>query len=77
MYTTDCAPRYVSGEYGLEKNPIPVNAIDDRTRLSPASRINFAMHYPIQHNVKVKDLGMVAPEAIPTLVYYAKQELGW
>lgn len=35
------------------------------------------MHYPIQHNVKVKDLGMVAPEAIPTLVYYAKQELGW
>jgi hypothetical protein len=36
--------------------------------LQPTSRINFGIHYPIQYNVKVKDIGYVPQTQIPSLI---------
>lgn len=38
--------------------------------LSTASRIFFGIHHPIQHNVKVKDIGQVHPDHIRNLLGY-------
>lgn len=70
-------PNYVSGEVALEKVPIPVIPAAGTPPLTPAARINFAIHHPIQHNVKVKDLGCVCPDYVPVLVQYARSEIGW
>jgi hypothetical protein len=37
-----------------------------------ASRLNFGTAYPIQWNVKVKDLGEVAKDYMDWVVYYYK-----
>lgn len=74
VYTTDASPLYVSGEMELHIPPIPVEPEDDTPRLSPASRINFALHRPIQHNVKAKNLGIVRPDYIAVLIQNAGSE---
>lgn len=77
IHTVGSCPTYVSGETELQKNAIAVEPPDEAVRLSPASRINFGIHHPIQHNVKVKNLGMVKPECMPSLIYFARSESGW
>ncbi|KAI4622179.1 hypothetical protein J4E83_004919 [Alternaria metachromatica] len=42
--------------------------------LVAASRIYFAIHHPIQYNVKVKNLGHVHPDYLPTFLGYWNQE---
>lgn len=44
--------------------------------LSLASRIYFGIHHPIQFNVKVKDIGHVHPDWLPTFLGYWKMENG-
>lgn len=44
----------------LRKDPIKVDIRDLSLKLSTDSRINYAFTRPIQHNVKVKDVGMIA-----------------
>ena len=46
---------------------------EDRA-LVPASRIYFAVHHPILYNVKVKKLGYVHPDYLPTFLGYWHQE---
>lgn len=67
-------PRLLNGEKLLTKNPIRVILAGRDIRFSPASRINFAINYPIQHNVKVKDLGMVADDDMDNLIEYWRDE---
>ncbi|OMP84065.1 hypothetical protein BK809_0001449, partial [Diplodia seriata] len=77
VYITGSVPQYVAGEQRLQKAPIPIIPAEGSVTLNGASRVNFAIHHPIQHNVKVKDLGIVHPDYIPTLISYAKNESGW
>lgn len=47
---------------------------DGERALSPSSRIFFGIHHPIQHNVKVKDLGYVHPDWMPAFLGYWSME---
>ena len=38
--------------------------------LAIASRVCFGIHYPVQYNVKVKDLGSVHQDWLPILLGY-------
>lgn len=69
VYTTDKLPFCFEDETGMDKEPIGVYPTG-YNELHRASRINFAIHHPIQHNVKVKDLGMVCEDHMPKLEAY-------
>lgn len=58
----------------LEKQPIQINRADPSIRFDPTSRIHYAKAYPIEMNVKVKDIGNVASEDLTNLLNYYKQE---
>lgn len=70
-------PSYVFGEQALEKQPIPIVPAPDTPAFTAASRINFAIQHPVQHNVKVKDWGCVRQDFIPYLILCARMECGW
>jgi hypothetical protein len=73
-YSLGMQPQLVDGEVPLAKASIPIVMNDDATPLVPASRIYFAIHHPIQYNVKVKSLGYVHPDYLPTFLGYWNQE---
>ena len=73
IYTGDKAPKKLPGEIKLSKAPIkvvPVNGQD----LEPPSRVNFAKTYPIEHNVKILEVGMVAKKDLRTFLGYWQNE---
>ncbi|KAI8937912.1 hypothetical protein NX059_005596 [Plenodomus lindquistii] len=72
-YAYGTVPRLLDGEQVLSKTAIPIELIAGE-RLSQASRIFFGIHHPIQHNVKVKDLGRVHPDWMPTFLGYWNME---
>ena len=74
IYILGTMPKLVLGEAPLEKKSIAVVPAGSGVWLSPASRINFGIQHPIQHNVKVKDLGTVRDEDMPTLIGYFRME---
>lgn len=57
----------------MVKEPIAI-VPENGARLSAASRINFALFHPIQHNVKVKNLGHVHEEDLPKLIAYWRMD---
>lgn len=73
-YSVGQEPQLVQGEAPLRKSPIPVVMEDNNKALVPASRIYFAIHHPIQYCVKVKNLGYVHPDYLPTFLGYWNQE---
>jgi hypothetical protein len=58
----------VQGETGFTKPHIPVIMADGVPNLHFSSRIYYGIHHPIQHNVKVKDIGHVPATDIHTLI---------
>jgi len=73
-YSLGQQPQHVKGEAPLRKSPIPIVMEENNRALPPASRIFFAIHHPIQYNVKVKNLGYVHPDYLPTFLGYWNQE---
>jgi len=73
-YSFGQQPQLVHGEAPLRKSPIPIVMEENNKALVPASRIFFAVHHPIQYNVKVKSLGYVHPDYLPTFLGYWNQE---
>lgn len=65
------APSLLFGE-GITKQPIRVEPKDNEY-LRSESRINFGKPYAVEHNVKVKEIGMVAPEHLHLLRAYFEQ----
>ncbi|KAI5362499.1 hypothetical protein Slin15195_G061560 [Septoria linicola] len=56
-------------EQGMRATAIRVTAVNKpREKLDPVSRINFAKIHTIQHNIKVKDFGMVHPRCKAALM---------
>jgi hypothetical protein len=76
MYSSQYSPRLLQGETVLSKMPIPVVMNHGVRALSASSRVYFALHHPIQYNVKVMDVGYVHPDWLPYLLAYAAQESG-
>ena len=73
---TDPASCYIPGEYesGMTKEPIEVVPAEPDLRIRRESRIRFGKVYPIEMNVKVKDIGRVREDQISALLKYWREE---
>lgn len=73
---TDPTHCYVPGEYegGMNKEPIMIDPADPTIMINPYSRIRFGKVYPIEMNVKVKDIGRVSPDHLSKLRQYREDE---
>lgn len=60
VYLVGSTPTLLEGETGITKKPIGIVPIDSTVQMHIASRIRFGKVYPIEWNVKVKDLGSVS-----------------
>lgn len=69
-YSDGYTPTLVEHEAPLRKDPICVVDAEGVEPLRIASRIFFGIHHPIQHNVKVKDLGQVHSRDVQKLRGY-------
>ncbi|KAF1848722.1 uncharacterized protein K460DRAFT_335139 [Cucurbitaria berberidis CBS 394.84] len=77
VYFTGTDPRtcFFEGENGMTKEPIAVIRTDedDRLVMKPESRVRFGKKFPIEKNVKVKDIGQVHPQHMSKFsAYYAE-----
>jgi len=73
---TDPNSCYIPGEYenGMDKEAIQIEPVASSIYLTSNSRIRFGKTYPIEKNVKVKDIGQVHPGHIGKLLQYWKDE---
>ncbi|OAG17351.1 hypothetical protein CC77DRAFT_287849 [Alternaria alternata] len=69
---TDPESCYLPGEReaGMTTEPIEVIPVDSSVRIRPESRIRLRKTYPIEKNVKVKDIGRVHPNHLGMLLEY-------
>jgi hypothetical protein len=58
----------------MTKEPIEVEPVDSSITIRPESRIRFGKTYPIEMNVKVKDIGRVASHHLSKLLRYWTDE---
>lgn len=63
----------MEGEKGLHKEPLRVELVDNSQKLDPRSRVDFGRTFNIQHNVKVKEVGVLAQQDMHKLLLYWKQ----
>ena len=75
VYTGQRPPTRRAEEAEMMKDPIRVIPSNANEKLDPMARINFGKVYPIEHNVKVKEIGQVDEESIPKLRQYFKSGL--
>ena len=68
-------PRPLVGEPAISKRPIAVVPASEDQRLDPASRINFAKVYTVEHNAKVMDIGRVSDRSMPRFKQYFQEQL--
>lgn len=68
IYTSATPPPLLPGE-NLDKQPIHVWPTN-RDTLAPESRVNYGKVYAVEHNVKVRDIGMVDEEHLPLIDLY-------
>lgn len=75
---TDPASCYLPGEYGsgMTKMPIEIVPVDSSITLRRESRVRFGKTYPIEMNVKVKDIGRVEASQLGRLLRYWESEEG-
>ena len=73
---TNPATCYIPSEWegGMQKEPIQVEPVDPSMTIRKESRIRFSKTYPIEMNVKVKDIGRVHPGQLSTLIQYWSDE---
>ncbi|KAI8937920.1 hypothetical protein NX059_005602 [Plenodomus lindquistii] len=73
---TNPASCYIPGEYesGMDKEPIQIDPVNRGITLSFDSRIRFSKTYPIEMNVKIKDIGRVNPAYLSLLLQYWREE---
>lgn len=73
MYFVGTEPIALEDER-LTKNCIAIKPANAEQTMSPLSRLNFAKVYPIEMNVKVKDLGNVVPNDLANLIKFYREE---
>jgi hypothetical protein len=69
-------PFYFDGEYesGMTKDPIEIVPAEPNATMDPTSRLRFGKTFPVEWNVKVKDIGQVAPHHMAKLIEYWREE---
>jgi len=60
----------------LNKYPIKINPRGGE-RLHEASRINFSKVYTVEHNLKVKSIGLVDDDYLAYVKLYWEEAMGW
>jgi hypothetical protein len=73
VYLRGQQPTLLHGE-SLEKLPVCINPVDASIRMDKASRLHYGKPYPIEMNVKVKDIGNVDPQDLSNLLRYYREE---
>lgn len=73
-YSWGNSPQLLQGESGITKSSIGVVMTANAPNLDPASRIYYGIHHPIQYNVKVKEIGYVPANHLPTLIGNWREE---
>ena len=56
----------------MKKDPIRIVPFRKEEKLDPLSRINIGKIYPINHNIKVKEIGQVDEKSLNKLIAYRK-----
>jgi hypothetical protein len=76
VYLSGAQPVYIEGEIedGLRKEPIEIQPADATIYMEPTSRLRFGKTYPVEMNVKVKDIGRVVPHHMSKFIRYWKDE---
>ncbi|MCJ1357159.1 MAG: hypothetical protein MMC33_007155 [Icmadophila ericetorum] len=74
VYTGDNAPDKLPGEK-INKQPIKVQGVNSTRKLDERSRVNLAKTYPVEHNVKVMEIGNVVGSSLKILTAYWKEML--
>jgi hypothetical protein len=76
IYMTGTEAQTVRGEIrgGMTKDPIEVEPANEGEYLQKASRLRFDKTYPVEWNVKVKDVGRVVQRDLTKLLKYWKEE---
>ena len=75
IFTGQDPPDTLPREPELTKMPIRVHTVDPTEQLDEESRINFAKPTPVEHNLKVKNIGRVNRDHIHRLERYFEQEI--
>jgi hypothetical protein len=63
----------MAGEEEMAKKPIRLNANHPADSLHESSRINYRKLYRVDHNIRVKDLGIVDIDSVQDLVRYFEE----
>jgi hypothetical protein len=76
VYFSGTTPRYVEGEYGngMTTDPIEIVPADRNATMDPASRLRFGKTFPVEWNVKVKEIGRVASHDMAKMIQYWQEE---
>jgi hypothetical protein len=72
VYSESTAPPKLAGETHMNKDPLRITLDNPKNKLDPKSRINLGKRTPIDHNVKVKSIGVMDPPSLPKLLHYEK-----
>lgn len=78
IYSTRLPPSNLSGEQELLNEPIRIEVTSPRHNLDPASKINYAKVYTLEHNIKVAFIGRVHKDSRRTFIEdYRRIQSGW
>ena len=67
--SSEQGPKYLKHEdRSRQKKPIKIELSNPNYKLDPASRLNYAKLYTVEHNVKVLFIGRVSPRYEQTLL---------
>lgn len=64
IYSGKTAPKPLPGEPELLRSPIQIIPKSPHDKLEIESRVNYAKIYTVEHNVKVRFIGHVAPASL-------------
>lgn len=73
IYTSEDPPSKLPEEKKLTKDPIHVVPFNGHL-LEATSRVNFAKAYPVEHNVKVLEVGTVSKDHLRKFLGYWENE---
>ncbi|KAF2106876.1 hypothetical protein BDV96DRAFT_606914 [Lophiotrema nucula] len=77
IHTSETPPPPLEGD-DLTKQPIrvqPSSGYQPTPQLDPASRVNYGKSYAVEHNVKVRDIGMVVERQLHLIISYFRDAM--
>lgn len=77
VYTGSIAPEPLLNEGKLINTPLRVVSHDPSMKLDSLSRVNLGKMYPIEYNIKVKDIGMMDEHSMNVLREYRRHIRGF